>query len=91
MKEGDEWKTTFKCREGHFEYQVCPQGPTYAPAMFQFFMNGIVREYLDIICVGVLDDVIVFSATPTEHVEHVRTILAVLRKHKLYAKIEKCE
>ena len=24
VKEGDEWKTAFKCREGHFEYQVCP-------------------------------------------------------------------
>ena len=24
VKEGDEWKTTFRCREGHFEYQVCP-------------------------------------------------------------------
>ena len=59
--------------------------------MFRFFMNDILREYLDIICVGILDDVIVFSAIPAEHVKHVRTILEVLRKHKLYAKIEKCE
>ena len=42
-------------------------------------------------CVGILDDVIVYSATPEEHVTHVRTILAVLRKHQLYAKIQKCE
>ena len=70
---------------------MCPQGPTNAPAMFQFSMNDILREYLDIICVGILDDVIVFSATLAEHVKHVRTILEVLRKHKLYAKIEKCE
>ena len=41
VKEGDEWKTAFRCREGHFEYQVCPQGPTNAPAMFQHFMNDI--------------------------------------------------
>ena len=34
VKEGDEWKTAFRCREGHFEYQVCPHGPTSAPAMF---------------------------------------------------------
>ena len=54
-------------------------------------MNDILREYLDIICVGILDDVIVFCATPAEHVKHVRTILEVLRKHKLYAKIQKCE
>ena len=34
VKAGDEWKTAFRCREGHFEYQVCPQGSTNAPAMF---------------------------------------------------------
>ena len=55
------------------------------------WMNDILREYLDIICVGILDDVIVFSATLAEHVQHVLTILEVLRKHKLYVKIEKCE
>ena len=59
--------------------------------MFQYFMNDILREHLDIICVGILNDVIIFSATPAEHVQHVRTILAILRKHKLYAKIQKCE
>ena len=46
VKEGGEWKTAFRCREGHFEYQVCPQGPTNAPAILQYFMNYILREYL---------------------------------------------
>ena len=91
VKEGDEWKTAFRCREGHFEYQVCPQGPTNAPAMFQHFMHDILRDYLDLFAVGILDDVIIFSATPSEHTSHVRSILEVLRKHKLYAKVEKCE
>ena len=52
---------------------------------------GVLRERLDIFCVRLLDDVIVYSTTPEEHVRHVRTILAVLRQHKLYAKIQKCE
>ena len=59
--------------------------------MFQYFVNDNLREYLDIICVGILDDVIVFYAPPEEYVKHVRTILAVLRKHQLYAKIQNCE
>ena len=75
VKEGDEWKTTFICREGHFEYQVCPQGPTNAPAMFQHFMNDILREYLDLIAVGLFDDVIVFSESLSDHVPHVRSLL----------------
>ena len=59
--------------------------------MFQYFMQDILREHLDIFCVRLLDDVIVYSATPEEHVGHVRTILAILRQHQLYAKIQKCE
>ena len=43
------------------------------------------------IAVGILDDVIIFSANPSEHVKHVRSFLQVLRAHQLYAKIEKCE
>ena len=54
-------------------------------------MQDILREHLDIFCVGLLDDVIVYSATPEEHVGHVRTIVAILRQHQLYAKIQKCE
>ena len=43
VKEGDEWKTAFRCWEGHYEYLVCLQGATNALAMFQYFMNDILR------------------------------------------------
>ena len=72
VKEGDEWKTTFRCKKGHFEYQVCPQGPTNAPVMFQHFMNDILHEYVDLIAVGILDDVIIFSESLLEHIPHVQ-------------------
>ena len=55
------------------------------------FQNDILREYLDLIAVGILDDVIIFSESLPEHIPHVRNILKVLRQHKLYAKVEKCE
>ena len=41
-------------------------------------MNEILKEYLDIICVGILDDVIIYSQNPAEHIQHVRSILEVL-------------
>ena len=44
VREGDEWKTAFACREGHYEYLVCPKGATNAPAMFQFLMNKILIQ-----------------------------------------------
>ena len=91
VREGDEWKTTFRCREGHYEFRVCPMGATNAPAMFQRFMNEILKEYLDLMCVGILDDVIIYSESDEQHVHDVRNILEVLRQHRLYAKIQKCE
>ena len=59
--------------------------------MFEYFMHDILQEHLDIFCVGFFDDVIVYSANLEEQVQHVRTILEVLRQHQLYAKIQKCE
>ena len=91
VKEGDEWKTAFRCRDGHFEYKVCPQGFTNAPTCFQHFMNDILREQLDITAVGILDDVIIYSEDPELHVQHVRQILQILRDKQVHAKIEKCE
>ena len=59
--------------------------------MFQYIMNDILKEYLDVICVGLLDDVIIFSEDPSQHEAHVRSILQVLRDNKIYAKVHKCE
>ena len=41
VKEGDEWKTTFRIRYGHFEYLVMPFGLTNALVVFQHIMNDI--------------------------------------------------
>ena len=54
-------------------------------------MNDILRENLDLIAVGILDDVIIFSESLCDHIPHVRSILEVLRQHNLYANVEKCE
>ena len=54
-------------------------------------MNDILREYLDLIAVGILDDIIIFSNSLVDHIPHVRSILEVLRQHRLYVKVEKCE
>ena len=54
-------------------------------------MNDNLKEYLDVICVGLLDDGIIFSEDPSKHVEHVRSILQILQENRLYAKVQKCE
>ena len=53
-------------------------------------MNDIFRPCLDKFVVVFLDDILVFSKSPEEHVRHLREVLNLLRKHKLYAKLSKC-
>ena len=90
IKEGDEWKTAFRTRYGHFEYNVMPFGLTNAPAVFQHMMNDIFREHLDDFIVIYLDDILIFSKNEEDHEKHVRLVLEKLRERGLYAKLEKC-
>ena len=61
IRRGDEWKTAFRTRYGHFEYMVMPFGLTNAPATFQGYINRALSGYLDIFCVVYLNNVLVFS------------------------------
>ena len=68
-----------------------PFGLTNAPATFQRFMNDTLHEYLDEFCVVYLDDILIFSQTEAEHIQHVTAVLGKPRQAQLYAKVEKCE
>lgn len=63
IAEGDEWKTAFRCRYGHFEYLVMPYGLTNAPPTFQRFMNEIFMDLLDEGVVVYLDDILIYAET----------------------------
>jgi hypothetical protein len=90
IRPGDEWKTAFRTRYGHFEYTVMPFGLTNAPAVFQHMANDIFRDLLDDCLIIYLDDLLVYSKTQEEHDSHVLLVLKRLREHGLYAKLEKC-
>lgn len=91
IAEGDEHKTAFRTRFGSFEFRVLPFGLTSAPATFQRLMNDILMPYLDRFVIVYLDDICIYSRTPEEHLEHLETVLGVLRDHKLFAQSAKCE
>jgi transposase InsO family protein len=84
-------KTAFRTRYGHFEFLVLPFGLTNAPATFMHLMQSIFGPYLDDFVIVFLDDILIFSKSLHDHKKHVRKVLELLRKHKLYAKKSKCE
>ncbi|KAK3539338.1 hypothetical protein QTP70_001226 [Hemibagrus guttatus] len=91
IKEGDEWKTAFHTTQGHYEYLVMPYGLTKAPAVFQALINELFHDLFNHFVIAYIDDILIYSASLTEHVQHVCTVLTRLKNHELYAKLEKCE
>jgi len=91
IKEGDEEKTAFMTRYGQYEYKVVPFGLCNAPATFQSLMHQIFHELLDDSLVIFLDDMLTYSKTPQEHMDHIRTIFEKVRENKLYFKPNKCK
>ncbi|GJY86334.1 putative reverse transcriptase domain-containing protein [Tanacetum coccineum] len=91
VHEDDIPKTAFRTCYGHFEFTVIPFGLTNAPAIFMDVMNRVCRSYLDKFMIVFIDDILIYSKTQEEHVEHLRLVLKLLKKEKLYAKFSKCE
>ncbi|GJW67863.1 putative reverse transcriptase domain-containing protein [Tanacetum coccineum] len=91
VHEDDIPKTAFRTRYGHFEFTVMPFGLTNAPAIFMDLMNRVCRPYLDKFVIVFIDNILIYSKTQEEHVEHLRLVLELLKKEKLYAKFSKCE
>ncbi|GJR74552.1 putative reverse transcriptase domain-containing protein [Tanacetum coccineum] len=84
-------KTAFRTRYGHYEFQVMPFGLTNAPAVFMDLMNRVCKPYLDKFVIVSIDDILIYSRNKEEHANHLRIILELLKKEKLYAKFSKCD
>ncbi|GKB51331.1 putative reverse transcriptase domain-containing protein [Tanacetum coccineum] len=91
VREEDIPKTAFRTRYRHYEFQVMPFGLTNAPAVFMDLMNRVCKPYLDKFVIVFIDDILIYSRNEEEHANHLRIILELLRKEKLYAKFSKCD
>nr|GEU52422.1 putative reverse transcriptase domain-containing protein [Tanacetum cinerariifolium] len=90
-REEDIPKTTFRTRYRHFEFTVMPFGLTNAPVVFMDLMNRVCRSYLDKFVIVFIDDVLIYSMSKDEHEVHLKLILKLLEKEKLFMKFSKCK
>lgn len=83
VHENDVEKTAFRTHNGHYEYL----GLMNAPAI----MNDIFRPYLRSFVLVFFDDILVYSRNETEHLEHLKQVLTVLKLHCFVANKAKCK
>ncbi|GJR24081.1 putative reverse transcriptase domain-containing protein [Tanacetum coccineum] len=84
-------KTAFRTRYGHFEFTVMSFGLTNAPAVFMDLMNRVCKSYLDKFVIVFIDDILIYSKSKEDHDVHLKLVLELLKKEKLFAKFSKCE
>jgi hypothetical protein len=78
-------KTTFITKYGLYEYTVMSFGLMNVPTFFMNLMNSVFMDYLDKFVVVFIDDILIYSQSEEEHVDHLKMVLQRLREHQLYA------
>ena len=81
-------KTAFNSPFGKYEYVKVPFGLAQAPAYFQELMTGILKDFHFMI--AYLDNIIIFSKIPQEHLSHIRKVFEKLWSAKFSMKMSKC-
>lgn len=83
-------KIAFQTYHGHFEFLVMPFDLTNAPLTFQSLMNQLFQPYLRKFILVFFDDILIYSTSLDQHLQHLHVVLSMLKDNKLYAKLSKC-
>ncbi|XP_039306036.1 uncharacterized protein LOC113003495 isoform X1 [Solenopsis invicta] len=87
----DRRKTGFVTQEGHYQWTCLPFGLKTAPAIFQRILSNILRKYkLTSFAVNYIDDILIFSKSFSEHINHLTQLLQAIKTEGFRIKFKKC-
>ena len=86
----DRHNTGFVTHYGTFQYRRMPFGLTTAPSSFQRGLDMILTNFKWRTCLIYLDDIIIFSNSVEEHIDHVDDVLTCLEKAGVSLNVRKC-
>lgn len=90
LKSGEEFKTAFQTHIGQYEFMVMAFGLAGAPSTFLKAMNTTLDPLLRKCVLVFFDDILIYSRSYEEHLEHIRLVLQLLQKDQWQVKISKC-
>ncbi len=82
-------KNTFSSSKVHYEYTVVSFGSTNAPAAFRSVVNKVFKDCTDSFVLVYFDEVLLCRSSWDKHVRHIKLVLGLIRKQKLYATLSK--
>jgi hypothetical protein len=83
-------KIVFRTHQGLFKFLGMPFGLSNAPTTFQALMNEVLRPFLCSFVLVFFDDILIYSSSWVDHLQHLWLVLTALQQHQLFVKRSKC-